>query len=345
MGNLSGLSPDQKISYYSKVCESLGLNQLTKPFDYLVLNGKEVLYATKSCTEQLRNIHKVSLNITSRDKFDEVYVVTAKAKTPDGREDEATGAVNVANLKGDALANAYMKAETKAKRRVTLSICGLGMLDETEVETIQGAKFVNPELTAEPAKKLPPPPQAYRIPFQEHKNKTIKELYDALGVPGVNAYLDALNKKAVEMGKGEAAVQKLFEHCVAYEQTVNDDPFAADEPLQNFAGASELDKALDDPPAALAIDGEPNSARTKTVNHEPVKKKELKADSAVKTTPGTTPKKMATTEQIQDLMAACTNNKISLRNLPLPEGETMYNLSYEGLLQAKDWLHREVSAR
>jgi len=27
-----------------------------------------------------------------------------------------------------------MKAETKAKRRVTLSICGLGMLDETEVE-------------------------------------------------------------------------------------------------------------------------------------------------------------------------------------------------------------------
>ena len=29
-----------------------------------------------------------------------------------------------------------MKAETKAKRRVTLSICGLGMLDETEVETV-----------------------------------------------------------------------------------------------------------------------------------------------------------------------------------------------------------------
>jgi hypothetical protein len=39
-------------------------------------------------------------------------------------------------LKGDALANALMKAETKAKRRVTLSIAGLGWLDETELETI-----------------------------------------------------------------------------------------------------------------------------------------------------------------------------------------------------------------
>src|SRR5574343_296815 len=35
-----------------------------------------------------------------------------------------------------------MKAETKAKRRVTLSICGLGMLDETETATIQDAKPV-----------------------------------------------------------------------------------------------------------------------------------------------------------------------------------------------------------
>jgi hypothetical protein len=42
----------------------------------------------------------------------------------------------VGNLKGDALANALMKAETKAKRRVTLSIAGLGWLDETELETI-----------------------------------------------------------------------------------------------------------------------------------------------------------------------------------------------------------------
>jgi hypothetical protein len=33
-----------------------------------------------------------------------------------------------------------MKAETKAKRRATLSLCGLGMLDETEVASVPEAK-------------------------------------------------------------------------------------------------------------------------------------------------------------------------------------------------------------
>ncbi|BEJ60493.1 hypothetical protein B10172_05150 [Campylobacter jejuni] len=37
-----------------------------------------------------------------------------------------------------------MKAITKAKRRVTLSICGLGMLDESELETIKEKRFLNP---------------------------------------------------------------------------------------------------------------------------------------------------------------------------------------------------------
>jgi hypothetical protein len=55
---------------------------------------------------------------------------------PDGRTDESLGAVSLVGLEGEALANSLMKAETKAKRRVALSICGLGMLDETEVEAI-----------------------------------------------------------------------------------------------------------------------------------------------------------------------------------------------------------------
>jgi hypothetical protein len=65
-----------------------------------------------------------------------VFIVTAKVRNKDGRTDIAKGAVNIANLKGEALANALMKTETKAKRRATLSICGLGFLDETEVEDI-----------------------------------------------------------------------------------------------------------------------------------------------------------------------------------------------------------------
>jgi hypothetical protein len=45
-------------------------------------------------------------------------------------------------LPPEELANAFMKAETKAKRRVTLSICGLGFLDESEIESIAEAKRV-----------------------------------------------------------------------------------------------------------------------------------------------------------------------------------------------------------
>jgi hypothetical protein len=42
-------------------------------------------------------------------------------------------------MRGD-FGNVVMKAVTKSKRRVTLSLCGLGMLDESEVETIPDAK-------------------------------------------------------------------------------------------------------------------------------------------------------------------------------------------------------------
>lgn len=136
-GDLSRLSAEQRVTYYKSVCDTLALNPLTKPFDYITLNGKLVLYATKGCAEQLRAVHKVSIVVTGRETIEGVYVVTAQAKLPDGREDGATGAVSIQGLKGEALANAFMKAETKAKRRATLSICGLNMLDETEVETIE----------------------------------------------------------------------------------------------------------------------------------------------------------------------------------------------------------------
>ena len=142
-GDLSALTPSQRLSYYHSVCASLGLNPLTKPFDYLRLNGKIVLYARRECTEQLRSLRGVSLTITARELVGDVYVVSARAVLPDGRTDESTGAVPVTGLKGEALANAYLKAETKAKRRVTLSICGLGMSDESEVGSIPQAAPVH----------------------------------------------------------------------------------------------------------------------------------------------------------------------------------------------------------
>lgn len=141
-GDLSRLSDVERVCYYKSVCESVGINPLTNPFEYIKLGNKLTLYAKKDCTEQLRKIHGVSIEGLETKVIDDVYIVSAKAKDRNGRTDESTGAVNIANLRGEAKANAIMKAETKAKRRVTLSICGLGWCDETEVETIPGATKV-----------------------------------------------------------------------------------------------------------------------------------------------------------------------------------------------------------
>jgi hypothetical protein len=146
-GDVSKMNAQQRVEFYKNICESLGLNPLTQPFQILRLQGKETLYATKSATEQLRKIHGVSVTSLKTERFDDVFLVTANVQDKDNRTDAATGAVSIVNLKGEALANALMKAETKAKRRATLSICGLGMLDESEVDSIPGAQTVEASYT------------------------------------------------------------------------------------------------------------------------------------------------------------------------------------------------------
>jgi len=140
-GDLSKLTPDQRVTYVKTVCDSLHLNPTTRPFEYIVLNGKLTLYATRSASEQLRKIHGVSILSLDRTMMTDVglYQVVARGRDSHGREDEASGVVNIGGLKGENLANALLKCETKAKRRLTLSICGLGFLDETEVSDIPGA--------------------------------------------------------------------------------------------------------------------------------------------------------------------------------------------------------------
>jgi hypothetical protein len=160
-GDLRQLTPAQKVSYYDRVCASLGLNPLTQPFAYLVLNGKEILYAKREATEQLRFNHAISIEIKAREIIEGCYVVTAAATMPSGRKDESTGVVSIEGSKGEDRANRMMKGETKAKRRVTLSICGLGMLDETEAETIPGAQVMDiSSFTPEEAEPAVPAQQA-----------------------------------------------------------------------------------------------------------------------------------------------------------------------------------------
>lgn len=136
-GDISKLTPEERATYYLRVCDSIGLNPLTRPLEYITLSGRLTLYAKKDCTDQLRKLNGISIKIVSQDLLDDLLSVHVSATDQTGRTDEDVGVVTFpATLKGEARANTIMKGVTKAKRRVTLSISGLGFLDETEVDDI-----------------------------------------------------------------------------------------------------------------------------------------------------------------------------------------------------------------
>jgi len=178
-GNLEKLSPADRVRYALQVAQSLGLNPTTAPIQILTLKGKAVLYVRKDGTEQLRKNHKVSLQVVARELLDgEIYAVTARATLPDGRTDESVGAVSLAGLKGEDRANGVMKAETKAKRRVTLSICGLGFLDESEV-----SDMTHDEPAPVVVEQKPKPRQVEQPrPISDEQRERIDELATTLGI-------------------------------------------------------------------------------------------------------------------------------------------------------------------
>lgn len=157
-GDLSPLNVDQRLAYYRAVCKSLGLNPLTRPFDYIVFfegngqPGRLALYARKDCAEQLRRMYGIGVFRLKWEMSEDLCCVEAHVRDKSGKEDFATGVVSLFKIKdgkrlkldGKELCNAIMKAETKAKRRATLSICGLGMLDESEIDTLEHYAMVTP---------------------------------------------------------------------------------------------------------------------------------------------------------------------------------------------------------
>lgn len=168
-GDLTGLSVPERLTFYKSLCRSLGLNPLTRPFEYIVFTdrdqddetqgqakGKMMLYARADCAAQLRKIYHVGTTVTSRQRNGEFFEVVAETYIhhPEGkRTDSSIGVVwlkkwkskngqsSLVDLSGRELANAMMKAETKAKRRATFSICGLHILDETELEDLTSVHY------------------------------------------------------------------------------------------------------------------------------------------------------------------------------------------------------------
>lgn len=184
-GDLSKLDPAQRVNYYKRVCESMGLNPLTRPFDYITLNNKLTLYAKKDAADQLRGIHGVSIDDVDIVETPTQYIVKVKGHNKDGRTDVEVGVVNKTDMQGN-LANAQMKAVTKGKRRLTLSLCGLGWLDETEVQTIPNARPVIVDDSGE----IKPAPEP--MPYEQAAATTAK------GKGGDEKRLDTLTPQQLQ---------------------------------------------------------------------------------------------------------------------------------------------------
>ena len=141
VGDVGKLAPEQRLAYYNARCKAAGLNPVTRPFEYIQLSGRLTLYATKSCTDSLAGMHGLSHRILSRETVGDVHEVVVEVSSPSGRSTQDLGAVVVGRLQGEPLANARMKAVTKAKRRATLSFCGLGdVSDESELDTVRNVE-------------------------------------------------------------------------------------------------------------------------------------------------------------------------------------------------------------
>ena len=158
-GDLAKLSGEDRLKFYGKLCEFTGLNPLSKPFDWIQFQGKLTLYPNKGCAEQLRKLH----GITFDDRFDRqlefgVMTMTVRGQDQRGRRDFATAALPFDDkMPADARAIAIMKLETKAKRRLTLSICGLTMFArDAEDQEPEGGEVSTrmPETTTDRAKLL-----------------------------------------------------------------------------------------------------------------------------------------------------------------------------------------------
>ncbi|WP_179863672.1 hypothetical protein [Bacillus toyonensis] len=152
--DLSQLTEEEKRQYYYFVCRKYGLDPFTNPFAFIRFrdSNKLQLYARKNCSDQLRKIHCIDAEIVHRGQIETAVYVEVKVTDKSGRKETAMAAVPISTEDGRKLspvqlAHALMTCETKAKRRATLSLCGLAMMDETEVDTLPGVERFDIQLT------------------------------------------------------------------------------------------------------------------------------------------------------------------------------------------------------
>lgn len=147
-GSVAELTAIERKLYYLEMCNAYGFEPLSLPFDYIESDGKLKLYINSVGASQLRSRFNISISIKSREFLEDLWVVVVIAQRGD-RTEEATGVAPSVDKWGKSTpitkANALKKAETQARRRATLAICGYGGDEEDTGNIIQSATYDPPQ--------------------------------------------------------------------------------------------------------------------------------------------------------------------------------------------------------
>lgn len=188
-GDFSNLSEEQKTEHYHAVCKATGIPFEIRPFGYFQNEGKTQLMALKAGTDYARKMHCISVTKLTREVVDELVIVTVEGSTKDGRTDSAIGAIALPSSPKER-ADAIMSAETKAKKRLTISLAALGMLDESETEGLRAraAAALSAQSSTLVPEELPNVPEVNDLPAAVTKHtrpadKPLPGLFGAVDAP------------------------------------------------------------------------------------------------------------------------------------------------------------------
>ena len=167
-GDMKGLPPETKIEYYNAVCHAVGIDPMQHPFEYIpVKGGKEKLYWTAVGAFTLNAMQGGSVTDDGAMLDDDNWIARATAAMPGGRQATNIGVVYVGPtsrwdstkrervavpaLDGQDLADARMKAVTKAQRRACLSLSGMTPCPGIVTNPASGEITVDPRIVEVPA--------------------------------------------------------------------------------------------------------------------------------------------------------------------------------------------------
>ncbi len=138
-GELQGFSDEMLNDIYAKECRRLNLDPFDRPFDVISFKkGSLRLYLTSKGNDTLAAIHNISRVTIHQPQVRVVQKALlvycqSEAILPAGRRQSASAFLPYNEV---TLATDLMKIETKAERRATMKLMGIGALLEDDLSSI-----------------------------------------------------------------------------------------------------------------------------------------------------------------------------------------------------------------